>query len=71
MIFLLQVRKSEPAKDGKNGWTKFSLLFPKLTEEEIKAAETIAKRRNILIVDDGETNLTVLGKMSFLKWSQI
>jgi two-component system CAI-1 autoinducer sensor kinase/phosphatase CqsS len=50
--------QSEPAKDGKSGWTKFSLLFPKLTEEEIKSAETIAKRRKALIVDDQETNLT-------------
>ena len=49
--------ESETAKDGENGWTKFSLLFPKLSEEEIKAAETEAKRKKILIVDDQQVNL--------------
>ena len=49
--------ESELGKDGNNGWTKFNLLLPKLTEEEIKAAETEAKRKKILIVDDQETNL--------------
>jgi two-component system CAI-1 autoinducer sensor kinase/phosphatase CqsS len=49
--------ESETAKDGENGWTKFSLLFPKLSEEEIKAAETEAKKRKILLVDDQQVNL--------------
>ncbi len=42
---------------GENGWTKFSLLFPILSEEEVKAAETVVKQRKILIVDDKEVNL--------------
>ncbi len=42
---------------GKNGWTKFSLLFPKLSEEEIKEVKTEVKRKKILIVDDQEINL--------------
>ena len=49
--------ESETAKDGENGWTKFSLLFPKLSEEEIARAKTEAKRKKILIVDDQEVNL--------------
>ena len=51
------VVESETAKDGENGWTKFSLLFPKLSEEEIARAKTEAKRKKILIVDDQEVNL--------------
>ena len=49
--------ESELAVEGRKGWTKFSLLFPKLSEEEIKAAETEAKRKKILIVDDQQVNL--------------
>ena len=49
--------ESELAVEEKNGWTKFSLLFPKLSEEEIKQATIEAKRRKILIVDDQQVNL--------------
>jgi CheY-like chemotaxis protein len=41
----------------KNGWTKFSLLFPKLSNEEIKRAAFEYKRKKILLVDDQEINL--------------
>ena len=55
------VVESELGKDGpdgkKNGWTKFSLLFPKLSEDEIVRAETEAKKRKILLVDDQQVNL--------------
>ena len=43
--------------EKKNGWTKFSLLFPKLSEEEIKEASIKARMRKILIVDDQQVNL--------------
>lgn len=49
--------ESEIAVEEKNGWTKFSLLFPKLTEEEIVRAKTEAKKRKILLVDDQQANL--------------
>lgn len=52
--------------DGKQGWTKFSLLFPKLSEEELKVAQQqndntmdSIKKAKILIVDDQETNLII------------
>ncbi len=38
-------------------WTRFSLLFPKLSEEEIKKAKLEGKKRKILLVDDQEVNL--------------
>ena len=49
--------ESEIAVEEKNGWTKFSLLFPKLTEEEIVRAKTEAKKRKILLVDNQQANL--------------
>lgn len=49
--------ESEIAVEEKNGWTKFSLLFPKLTGEEIVRAKTEAKKRKILLVDDQQANL--------------
>ena len=49
--------ESELGKEEKNGWTKFSLLFPKLSEEEITRAKTAAKIKKILIVDDQQVNL--------------
>ncbi|NBV06533.1 MAG: response regulator [Proteobacteria bacterium] len=41
---------------GKAGWTKFSLLFPKLNEAETKQAEI--KKRKILIVEDEKNDLS-------------
>jgi len=38
-------------------WTRFSLLFPKLSEEEIRKAKLEGKKRKILLVDDQEVNL--------------
>ncbi|NBV07309.1 MAG: response regulator [Proteobacteria bacterium] len=43
--------------EGKNGWTKFSLLFPPLSEEEIKSAEIESKKKKVLVVDDQRANL--------------
>ncbi|MCE3255478.1 MAG: integral rane sensor hybrid histidine kinase [Rickettsiaceae bacterium] len=45
---------------GKNGWTRFSLLFPILSEPEIEAAKIESRRRKILLVDDQEVNLIML-----------
>lgn len=42
---------------GENGWTRFSLLFPKLTREEIFATESESEKKKILILDDQSTNL--------------
>ena len=42
---------------GKNGWTKFSLLFPKLSKEEVDKAMLEGKKKKILLVDDQEINL--------------
>ena len=53
--------ESELAKENNNGernsWTKFSLLFPKLSEEEIIKAQTEPQKRKILLVDDQQVNL--------------
>ena len=38
-------------------WTRFSLLFPQLSEEEIKKAKLEGKKKKILLVDDHEVNL--------------
>ncbi len=38
-------------------WTKFSLLFPTLSEEEITSAKIEAKKKKILLVDGKEINL--------------
>lgn len=38
-------------------WTRFSLLFPKLSEEEVRKAKLEGKKRKILLVDDQEVNL--------------
>ncbi len=38
-------------------WTRFSLLFPKLSEEEIRKAKLEGKKRKILLADDQEVNL--------------
>jgi len=38
-------------------WTRFSLLFPKLSDEEIRRAKLEAKKKKILLVDDQEVNL--------------
>ena len=38
-------------------WTKFSLLFPKLSDEEIGIAKLEGRKRKILLVDDQEVNL--------------
>jgi two-component system, CAI-1 autoinducer sensor kinase/phosphatase CqsS len=41
-------------------WTKFSLLFPKVSEKEIKAANNSnSTKKKILIVDDEQINLMV------------
>ena len=44
---------------GGHGWTKFSLLFPKLSGAEIKEVMAEAHHKKILIVDDYETNLII------------
>jgi len=38
-------------------WTRFSLLFPKLSDEEVRRAKLESKKRKILLVDDQEVNL--------------
>ena len=38
-------------------WTRFSLLFPKLSEEEVRRAKLEGKKKKILLVDDQEVNL--------------
>ena len=38
-------------------WTKFSLLFPRLSRAEIEASKAVTKKRKILLVDDQEINL--------------
>ena len=38
-------------------WTRFSLLFPKLSEEEARRARLEGKKKKILLVDDQEVNL--------------
>ena len=38
-------------------WTKFSLLFPKLSEEEVGKVKLEGKKKKILLVDDQEVNL--------------
>ncbi len=38
-------------------WTRFSLLFPKLSEEEVRRARLEGKKKKILLVDDQEVNL--------------
>lgn len=40
-------------------WTKFSLLFPKLSQEELTAVQKDARNQKILIVDDQRLNLFV------------
>src|SRR5690606_24009345 len=45
---------------GKSGWTKFSLLFPILSAEEIEKLKTETKKRKILLVDDKEVNLITI-----------
>ena len=42
---------------GKAGWTKFSLLFPKISKEEIERVKTESRKKKILLVDDQEINL--------------
>ncbi|MCE3255633.1 MAG: his Kinase domain protein [Rickettsiaceae bacterium] len=38
-------------------WTKFSLLFPILSEEEVEKAKSDIKKKKILLVDEREVNL--------------
>jgi CheY-like chemotaxis protein len=38
-------------------WTRFSLLFPQLSEEEVRRAKLEGKKKKILLVDDQEVNL--------------
>ena len=40
-------------------WTRFSLLFPVITPEELKKAGAAERRKKILIVDDQKTNLVI------------
>lgn len=40
-------------------WTKFSLLFPVLSEEEVAKSKIEIKRKKILLVDDQEVNLII------------
>jgi CheY-like chemotaxis protein len=40
-------------------WTKFSLLFPKVSEEELANNKIEIKRKKILLVDDQEVNLII------------
>ena len=40
-------------------WTKFSLLFPVIPEEELKIAGEAERKKKILIVDDQKTNLII------------
>lgn len=42
---------------GKAGWTRFSLLFPKISKEEIERVKTESRKKKILLVDDQEINL--------------
>ncbi|MCE3255059.1 MAG: integral rane sensor hybrid histidine kinase [Rickettsiaceae bacterium] len=41
-------------------WTRFSLLFPVLSEAELETAKIESRRRKILLVDDQEVNLITL-----------
>ncbi|MCE3255685.1 MAG: multi-sensor hybrid histidine kinase [Rickettsiaceae bacterium] len=41
-------------------WTRFSLLFPVLSEKEIEEAKAEASKKKILLVDDQEVNLMTL-----------
>lgn len=42
-------------------WTKFSLLFPEISEEELKnvVSQSESKKKRILIVDDEKTNILI------------
>ena len=45
------------SKVGK--WTKFSLLFPRISKDELKKVGSAERKRKILIVDDQKTNLVI------------
>jgi len=46
--------------DGKQGWTKFSLLFPYPSEENVIQTNLNSQKKRILLVDDHEINLIAL-----------
>ena len=46
--------------EGNQGWTKFSLLFPYPTEEDIIKTNLNSKKKKILIVDDHKINIIAL-----------
>jgi CheY-like chemotaxis protein len=46
--------------DGKQGWTKFSLLFPYPSEENIIQTNLNSQKKRILLVDDHKINLIAL-----------
>jgi len=46
--------------EGKQGWTKFSLLFPYPTKEDIIKTNLNSKKKKILIVDDHKINIIAL-----------
>ena len=46
--------------EGKQGWTKFSLLFPYPTEENIIQTNLNSQKKKILLVDDHKINLIAL-----------
>ena len=46
--------------DGKQGWTKFSLLFPYPAEEKIIQTNLNSQKKRILLVDDHKINLIAL-----------
>ena len=46
--------------EGNQGWTKFSLLFPYPSEEDIIKTNLNSKKKKILIVDDHKINIIAL-----------
>jgi CheY-like chemotaxis protein/HPt (histidine-containing phosphotransfer) domain-containing protein len=46
--------------EGKQGWTKFSLLFPHPTEEDIIQTNLNSQKKKILLVDDHKINIIAL-----------
>ncbi len=46
--------------EGKEGWTKFSLLFPTPSNFEIEKSQQIKRTKKILLVDDHKINLIAL-----------
>lgn len=46
--------------EGERGWTRFSLLFPYPSKEDVLKTKELSQQKKILIVDDHEINLIAL-----------